>query len=104
MALEITDKNIDEILEGNNLVLVDFWAPWCGPCRIIGPLIDELASQNPDIKIGKLNVDMNSQSTVKYGIVGIPALLFFKEGKLVESLRGIQSKSALQKIIDTLKK
>jgi thioredoxin 1 len=103
MALEITDQNLPELLGGSDLVVVDFWAPWCGPCRVLGPVIEELAKNNPDVKVGKLNVDMNSVSTSKYGISGIPAILFFKGGEVVEKLKGVQTKNLLQQMVDKLK-
>jgi thioredoxin 1 len=101
---EFDDNNFDsEVLESDQVVLVDFWAPWCGPCRMIAPVIEELASENAGaIKIGKLNTD-NAQSTaMRYGIDAIPTLLFFKNGEVVERIQGVKPKSRLQETIDTL--
>jgi len=103
MALEITDSNIAEIINKNKITVVDFWAEWCGPCRILGPIIDELSNENSDIAIGKLNVDENSTISVKYGIRGIPAVLFFKDGELVDRVVGVRGKFELQTIINNLK-
>lgn len=103
MALEITDSNISTILKDNKITLIDFWAPWCGPCRILGPIIDELAGDNPDIAIGKLNVDENSDTPLEFSIRGIPAIIFFKDGKEVDKVVGVVSKSALQDKINNLK-
>jgi thioredoxin 1 len=102
---EFDDNNFDsEVLESDQVVLVDFWAPWCGPCRMIAPVIEELASENAGaIKIGKLNTD-NAQSTaMRYGIDAIPTLLFFKNGEVVERIQGVKPKSRLQETIDSLK-
>lgn len=103
MALEITDGNITEILESNKITLVDFWAPWCGPCRMLGPIIDDLAKDNTDVTIGKINVDDNSQTAVKYGVRGIPTMIFFKDGEVVDKIVGVKSKAELQAKIDSLK-
>lgn len=96
MAKEITDQNFEETLSSSKIVVVDFWAEWCGPCRMVGPIIDEL-SKDPSLEgvtIGKLNVDENSDSSVKYGIRNIPTVLFFKDGQLVDKLVGVSPKDA----------
>jgi thioredoxin 1 len=103
MALEITDGNITETLNSNKITLVDFWAPWCGPCRMLGPIIEDLAKDNTDVTIGKVNVDENSESAVKYSIRGIPTMVFFKDGKEVDKIVGIKSKAELQAKLDSLK-
>jgi len=103
MALEITDGNIKETLEANKITVLQFSAEWCGPCRMLGPIIEELASDNTDIAIGKVNVDENSNAAVQYGIRGIPAIIFFKDGQVIETLVGVQSKANLQAKIDSLK-
>lgn len=103
MALEITDGNIEEILEKNKITLVDFWAPWCGPCRMLGPIIEELATNNTDMTIGKMNVDENSQTAVKYGVRGIPTIIFFKDGQQIDKIVGVKSRAELQAKLDSLK-
>lgn len=89
---EFTDANFQsEVLDSDQPVLVDFWAAWCGPCRAVGPTIDKLAEQfDGSVKVGKLNVDENQQAAGNFGIHSIPAVLVFKEGKVVETLIGVQ--------------
>lgn len=102
MALKITDSNITETLKNNQITVIDFWAEWCGPCRMLAPIIEELSADNPDLAIGKLNVDENHITTNQYGIRGIPAIFFFKDGVLVDRLVGMTQKDKLQAKIDAL--
>ena len=97
MALEITDSNFDEVvLKSDKPVLVDFWAEWCGPCRMVGPVVEELAKEyDGKAVIGKLNVDNNPRIATEYGIMSIPALLFFKDGKVVDKQVGAVPKHVL---------
>jgi len=97
MALEITDSNFEEVvIKSEKPVLVDFWATWCGPCRTIAPIIDELHNDlDGQAVIGKLDVDSNSDTSVKYGVRNIPTLLVFKNGEVVDKMVGVVPKSQL---------
>ena len=98
MAKEFTTENFnDEVLESDKPVLVDFWAEWCGPCRMIAPLLDELHDEFKEKAIvGKVNVDSESDISAKYGITSIPTLLFFKNGEIVDKHMGTASKTQLE--------
>ena len=101
MANEFTDSNFKEkVLDSNKLSVIDFWAEWCGPCRAIGPVIEELATEyDGKVNIGKVNVDHNPQISMDYGITSIPAILFVKGGQVVDKLVGAQPKANFVKKI-----
>ncbi len=101
-ALKLTADNFQsEVLKADVPVLVDFWAPWCGPCKMIAPIIDELASeQEGRLRVGKVNTDENAQLAGEYGVMSIPTLILFKDGEAVERLVGFMSKKDLEAAID----
>tara|TARA_B110000881_G_C18148145_1_gene304786 strand:- start:191 stop:511 length:321 start_codon:yes stop_codon:yes gene_type:complete len=102
-TIEITDSNFNDLISKNKTVLVDFWAEWCGPCRMIGPIIEELAGEyDGKAIVGKLDIDTNQESSVKYGVRSIPTILLFKDGELVDRQVGAVPKETLSKAIDAL--
>ena len=103
MAKEITDANFQELLAEGKPLVVDFWAPWCGPCKMIAPIFDELAAEYEGrIIAGKVNVDDNDETCSAYGIMNIPTILFFKGGELVHRQVGAIRKPDLQKLFEEL--
>lgn len=101
--VELTEQNFEtEVLKSSVPVLVDFWAPWCGPCRIQGPIVEDLAGEidNTKVKVGKLNVDEASGIASQYGILSIPTLAIFKGGQVAEQFVGVQSKETLKSALD----
>lgn len=100
----LDDKNFrEEVLKSELPVLVDFWAPWCGPCKIVGPIVEELAIEYAGkLKVGKLNVDDNQQTAGQYGIMSIPTLAFFKKGQVVKTIIGAQGKDALKRAVEEI--
>ncbi|NBX11032.1 MAG: thioredoxin [Chitinophagaceae bacterium] len=103
MAKEFTDANFkSDVLDSDKLTVVDFWAEWCGPCRAIGPVIEELAKEyEGKVNIGKLNVDHNPEVSMNYGITSIPAILFIKNGQVVDKLVGAQPKANFVRKIES---
>lgn len=101
-VLKVTDSNFDsEVAQSSVPVLVDFWAEWCGPCRLMGPILDEIApAYKGKLKIGKLNVDENQDAPTKFGVMNIPTMIVFKGGKESERIVGAMSKNDLQKKLD----
>ena len=96
MALIITNENFEqEVLNSEKPVIVDFWAPWCGPCKMILPIIEELSTELTDVKVGKVNVDEQEDLARQYGIMSIPTLLVFKDGKIVNQAVGAKDKKGI---------
>jgi thioredoxin 1 len=93
MAIQITDATLDEVLKTDKLVVIDFWAEWCGPCRMVSPIIEQLAEEYKDkVVIGKIDVDENNEATEKFGIRNIPTVLFIKNGQVVDKIVGAADK------------
>ena len=103
MSLEITDANFDEVINGDLPIVVDFWAEWCGPCRMLGPVVEELA-QDYDGKaiVGKVNVDENPETAKKFGIRSIPTVLFIKNGEIVNKNMGAVPKAKLSEKLENI--
>jgi len=99
--LEVTDQNFEsEIIKAGKMAIVDFWAPWCGPCRMMAPVFEALEVKNPDVKFAKINVDENNQTANKYRVASIPAVLLFKDEIIKDMSVGAVPEAALQKFID----
>ena len=98
----VTDAEFEStVLQSDKPVIIDFWAEWCQPCKMLSPTVEEIAGEYEDtVRVGKLNVDDNPDTATKYGIRGIPTLLFFKGGQVVQQLVGVKSKSEIKKVID----
>ena len=101
-ALKITKDNFQaEVLEANGTVLVDFWASWCGPCKMIGPIIDQIADERSDVKVCKINVDDEPELAAKFRVMSIPTLLVFKGGEVVNQSMGAKPKTAILAMLDS---
>jgi thioredoxin len=98
---EVTDNNFQaEVIESESPVLVDFWAPWCGPCRVVAPVLEEIASERPDLRVVKLNVDENQQTAAKYQVLSIPTMIVFKAGEPVKTVIGAYPKKKLEQELE----
>lgn len=103
-ALEVTTLNFEEeVLKADKPVLLDFWASWCGPCKMLSPIVEEIAEAYDDIKVGKVNVDEQSELAQQYKIMSIPTLLIFKDGKLKETSIGVKSKTDILTLLNKYK-
>ena len=99
-AININKNNFqNEIMDSEKTVLLDFWAPWCAPCRMVVPIIEEIAGERPDIKVGKINVDEQPELASKFGIMGIPTLVVMKNGKIVQQVSGVRPKNAILEML-----
>ena len=100
-VITITKDNFDqEVIKSDKPVLLDFWAAWCGPCRMVGPVVDKIAEEHPEFKVGKIDVDSQPELAGQFSVMSIPTLLVFKEGKMVNKTVGVASKEALLKMFE----
>jgi thioredoxin 1 len=94
---EVTDSNFQaEVIESDGAVLVDFWAPWCGPCRVVGPVLEEIAAERPELRVVKLNIDENQQTAIDYDVMSIPTLIVFSHGEVAKKVIGAYPKRKLE--------
>lgn len=99
-VVNLTLENFEaEVIKSEKTVLVDFWAPWCGPCRMLSPVVDEIAEENANIKVGKVNVDEQEDLARRFGIMNIPTLIVFKNGEPVQKTIGVQPKAAILEML-----
>jgi len=102
MKLDVTDSTVEDVLMNGGITVLDFWAPWCGPCREYGPIIDEFALENPNITVAKINVEENPLIANKHGIRSIPTTMLFKDGQIITKVPGIIQKHKLKEFTDNL--
>ena len=100
MITNITKENFEaEVLKSEKPVLVDFWATWCGPCKVIGPVIEEIANEHPEIKVCKINVDEEGELSIKHGVMSIPTLMIFKNGEIAQTAIGYRPKEEIEELL-----
>lgn len=93
------DNFDEEVLHSDRPVLLDFWAPWCGPCRMLSPVVEEIASRHPEVKVGKVNVDEEKELASRFGVMGIPALFYLKDGKVVSNSVGVRPRASVEAML-----
>ena len=99
-VITVTKENFEaEVLKSEKPVLVDFWAAWCGPCKMIGPVIEEIANEHPEIKVCKINVDEEGELSIKYGVMSIPTLMIFKNGEVAQTAIGYRPKEEIEELL-----
>lgn len=100
-VIQITNENFtSEVLEGSGKVLVDFWAPWCGPCRMVSPIVEEIANESTEVKVCKINIDEQPQLASQYGVMSIPTLLVFQDGEIVDKAVGARNKQFILQMLE----
>ena len=101
--MHFSKDGFDKALSQGKLMMVDFWADWCGPCRMLGPVIEQLAGQYPDVVVGKVNVDDEQELALRYGVMSIPTVIFFKDGKEIDRKVGVMPPEAFTQVLDANK-
>lgn len=103
MVLEVKNNELDELLAQSEITVLDFYAAWCGPCKVYGPIVDTFSNDNPDIGVGKVNVDSNSELAAKYGIRSIPTTVLLQKGQLITKVPGVVQQAKLEEFVGNLK-